>query len=269
MMNYKHHHGTANQVMTQEEAAMLLCVERALASSSNSQTIGRNGEIPLLTFLQRYLPVTLRAVSGHFITPSGKLSPQLDVIVIDARYPLLSENSDGSVLVMLHSVIHIYEVKTNLRTRDVKKSIDNAKIVFKLTQEVEEFKAPGEWGTPQVTLFAYATAQRLGSIQGTYFKNSVPESAPMDGVILRCHASDIGIAGGQGGTLHLGPPFPGEDGQGPRPDGHFPAFIPSHTPLSDLYYTLVQNAYYTLGERDYSFNEIGAHFNEYMEWATA
>ena len=46
MMNYKHHHGTANQVMTQEEAAMLLCVERALASSSKETLINSAAPVP-------------------------------------------------------------------------------------------------------------------------------------------------------------------------------------------------------------------------------
>lgn len=245
-----------------------MCVDRALASSSNSQTIGRNGELPFISFLQRYLPATLRAVSGHFITPHGDLSPQLDVIVIDARYPLLSENSDGSALVMLHSVVQLYELKTNLTSREVKKSIENAKKIFVLTQQIIEF-APNEWGAPQITLLAYRTEQRLSSIENTFFRHSKPELAPMDGVILRCHPIDIVANGSLGGTLHLEPPFDTEDGRGPRIDGYFPLFIPSHTPLSDIYYKLVQNAYYTLGTRDYSFIDIGAHFNEYMSWATA
>ena len=29
----------------------------------------------------------------------------------------------------------------------------------------------------------------------------------------------------------------------------------SHTPLSDIYYALVQNGYYILGDRDFTFNE--------------
>ncbi|MGR1220778.1 DUF6602 domain-containing protein [Metapseudomonas otitidis] len=268
MKNYKHHHGSPNPIMAQEEVAILACVDRALASSSNSQTIGRNGELPFISFLQRYLPATLRAVSGHFITPGGDLSPQLDVIVIDARYPLLSENSDGSVLVMLHSVVHLYELKTKLTSRDVKKSIENSKKISALMQQIEEF-SPGKWGSPIITLLAYRTEQRLSSIESSFFKQSEPKLSPMDGVILRLHHADALANNWLGGTLHLEPPFDIEDGQGPRPDGYFPAFIPSHTPLSDIYYTLVQDAYYTLGERDYSFSDIGAHFNEYMSWATA
>ncbi|AZE22665.1 DUF6602 domain-containing protein [Pseudomonas chlororaphis] len=168
MKNFKHYHGSPNPIMAQEEAAILLCVERALVSSTNSQTIGRNGELPFISFLQRYLPATLRAISGHFITPHGDLSPQIDVIVIDARYPLLSENSDGSALVMLHSVVQCYELKTNLTTRDVKKSIENSQKIAALAQQIKEF-SPGEWSAPQITLVAYHTAQRLSSLETVFF----------------------------------------------------------------------------------------------------
>lgn len=255
--------------MAQEESAIILCVERALASTSNSQTIGRNGEIPFLNFLKRYLPTTLRAVSGHFVTPNGNLSPQLDIVVIDSRYPLLSENGDGSALVMLNSVVHIYEIKTNLTSKDIKKSIENSQKTFALFKEIEEFKNPTEWGSPQLTLLAYCSAQRLETLESSYFQYSLPEVAPMDAVILRCHKNDTARIGAPGGTLHLEPPFSSEDSRGPRPDGYFPCFIPNHTPLSDLYYTLVQNAYYVLGERDYTFTDIGQHFMEYMNWTTA
>lgn len=268
MKKYKHNHGSPNPIMAQEEIAILACVDRALASSNNSQTIGRNGELPFISFLQRYLPPTLRAVSGHFITPDGDLSPQLDVIVIDARYPLLSENNDGSALVMLHSVVHLYELKTNLTARDIKKSIENSQKITLLTQQVKEF-SPGEWGAPQVTLLAYRTEQRLRSLENVFFRHSMPVLAEMDGVILRFHSQDAVVYGGMGGMLHLEPPFENEVWPGQRSDGYLPTMMPSHTPLSDIYYRLVQDAYYTLGERNYSFIDIGAHFNEYMSWATA
>ena len=96
MKSFKHVHGAKNGIIAQEEIALLSAVERALASSTNAQIIGRNGEIPFLQFLQAYLPNTLRATTGHFISPTGAVSPQLDVIVVDARYPLLSVNPDGS-----------------------------------------------------------------------------------------------------------------------------------------------------------------------------
>jgi hypothetical protein len=144
--------------MAQEEAAILLSVERALASSPNAQTIGRNGETPFLDFLQRYLPSTPRATTGHFIAPSGAISPQLDVIVADSRYPLLSENTDGSALVMLHSVVHVLEIKANVTTKDIKKSLDNTRKTSALGREVEGFDHADSWSSFRAWLLAYNCA---------------------------------------------------------------------------------------------------------------
>lgn len=254
--------------MAQEEKAILLAVERALASSPNSQTIGRNGEIPFLQFLQRYLPSTLRATSGHFITPSGAISPQLDVIVTDARYPLLAENADGSALVMLQSVVYVFEVKTNLTTGDLKKTLGNAAKLMELASEVEEFKFES-WASFHTALLAYNTSQRIDKLEDTYFENCEPTSAVLETRILRYHQADKVTEGGVGGLLQIHPPFPEEGGTGPLAGGWFPFSMASHTPLSDLYYQLVQDCYYALGERDYSFNQIGAQFNDFMSWATA
>lgn len=271
MKRFKHEHGTRNPIIAQEEQAILLAVERALASSSNSQTIGRNGELPFLKFLQRYLPFTLRAVSGHFITPSGKLSPQLDVIVVDARYPLLAENDDGSALVMLHSVIRIYEIKTNLKIKDMHAALAAAKTVKTLSREVAEFGDIDGFGFPQYVLCAYHSAVRLESLKQVYFADVDVDRVHMDAVILRYHPSDRpGADDALGGELHVEPPFSDDPAcRGPLPAGGYPVSRPMHTPLSDLYYSLVQDSYYVLGERRFSFDALGAHFNEYMNWSTA
>lgn len=42
-------------------------------------------------------------------------------MILDSRYPLLAENLDGSVLVMLHSVVEAIEIKTNLTSTELKK----------------------------------------------------------------------------------------------------------------------------------------------------
>lgn len=268
MKSFKHMHGTRNPIMAQEEEAILLSVKRALASSPNAQTIGRNGEVPFLEFLQRYLPSTLRATTGHFITPSGEISPQLDVIVADSRYPLLSENADGSALVMLHSVVHVFEIKTNVTTKDIRKSLDNTRKILALAREVEGFAQTDSWSSFRAWLLAYNCAQRLDSLEDTFFSNSDPDHAYLEAIVLRYHPKDLTSRDGIGGTLHLEPPFSEEGGVGSLKGDYFPCSIPSHTPLSDLYYSLVQDSYYIMGERNYSLTDIGAQFNDYMSWAT-
>lgn len=113
----KHEFGTPNPIIMAEERSILSTVDRAVASSGNPQVIGRNGELPLRDFLSRYLPPTLRAETGHFLSPSGELSSQQYVMILDSRYQLLASNPDGSVLAMLHGLLSVLEVKTTLDPR--------------------------------------------------------------------------------------------------------------------------------------------------------
>ena len=175
MKNFKHEHGTPNKIIQQEEKSILLAVDKALASTSNSQIIGRNGEVPMINFLNRYLPNTLKAVSGHFITPSGKISSQIDIIIVDSRYPLLSQNEDGSVLVMLHSVLWAIEVKTNLKSSDIAKSWKDAINIIQLANEVEFYGEIGNFASINTNLIAYKCGQKLDTIEKAYEKNAKPD----------------------------------------------------------------------------------------------
>ena len=150
----KHEHGTPNPILREEEKSMLAVVDRAVASTSNAQIIGRNGEIPLRDFLNRYLPYTLRAETGHFLAPNGELSPQIDVMLLDARYPLLAQNEDGSVLAMLHSVVTTLEVKTRLTTNHIAKMWQDAVRIMSLARQVKGYSGD-EFGSIQTRGFAY------------------------------------------------------------------------------------------------------------------
>ncbi|MCH7499241.1 MAG: hypothetical protein IH886_04425 [Nitrospinae bacterium] len=266
MRIYKHKHGTPNPIIQQEEKAILLAVDRALCSSSNSQTIGRNGEVPLLTFLNRYLPPTLKATSGHFITPSGNLSPQLDIMVVDSRYPLLAENSDGSVLAMLHSVAQIIEVKTNLSSKVIKKSWNDSVKIMELATDIDGYGG-GLWGAISTEVMAYRCAQKLDTIENSYFSEGKPNKAALDVYILRFPDKDQPVEQEIGGCLHFEPTE--DEQESGSVDTFLPTFSASYTPLSDFYYRLVQKSYYTLGARDFSLTDLGEHFMLYMSWSTA
>lgn len=267
MKSYKHKHGSPNPIIQQEEKAILLSVDRALSSSPNSQTIGRNGELPLLNFLNRYLPLTLRAVSGHFVTPQGDLSPQIDIMVTDSRYPLLSENTDGSVLAMLHSILSTIEVKTNLSSKDIKKSWNDSVKIMELASHIDGYGSNG-WSSLSTKVLAYRCVQSLDGIEETYSSAGKPLKASLDITILRFRDQDQPKGVEIGGELHFETPFEDEEEVGPV-DGFYPGLGASYTPLSDFYYRLVQNSYYTLGSRDFSYIDIGEHFMQYMSWATA
>ena len=240
-------------------------VDKALASTSNSQVVGRNGELPFIDFLNRYLPYTLRACSGHFIPPSGQLSPQLDVMILDARYPLLSQNLDGSVLAMLNSVIRIYEVKTRISSKDLKKMWLNSSGIMQLAKEVPGY-AGEQWGALSTFAFAYKSANRIDTLQNKYVENADPWNACLDIFLLRVPERDQSPGQKHGLCFHYEPEL-AEDENHSVID-YYPTFRASYTPLSDLYYDLIQYAYYTLGSRGFSFDDIGRQVMDYMSWAT-
>ncbi len=273
LKNYGHKPGTPNPIMEQEESAILLDVKRAKSSSNNSQTLGRNGEIALIDFLNRYLPNTLKAVSGHFITTNNDLSPQIDIMILDSRYPLLSHNLDGSVLAMAHSVIDTIEVKTNLRTKDIKSISSNAQTIMHLVKNEGIIGDYPKFGMIKTSAVAYHCEQRLKTIEKTYIGSRNTNECSVDITILRYPQKDLELKSGIGGTLHMEPVE--EENIPLIPDnitiknGSFFMSISSHTPLSDFYYTLVQDSYYSLGERNFSLVDIGNHYNKYMNWTTS
>jgi hypothetical protein len=43
---------------------------------------------------------------------------------------------------------------------------------------------------------------------------------------------------------------------------------PTLAPLSDIYYRLVQGAYYTLSARNFTLHDLGVQMNDYLAWGT-
>ncbi len=266
--NIKHKHGTPNHILIKEEDLMIAQIEKTLNSTSNPQIIGRNGEIPLLKFFKRYLPFTLRAETGHFLAPSGTLSPQLDIIILDSRYPLLAENEDGSVLAMLHSVISVIEVKTNITSNDMKKMWDDSKKVMLLASEIPSYGQAGQWGAIMSYGFAYKCANKLNTLEDKYIQFACPKITSLDIYLLRLHPSDQVQSKNIGAVLHFEPIDEEDEDYEDSLDGYIPTCRACYNPLSDLYYEIIQNSYYTLGSRDISFSEIGAHVMDYLSWST-
>lgn len=268
----KHQFGTQNKIIATEEKSILAKVDQAIASSGNSQTIGRNGEIPLISFLDRFLPNTLKAKSGHFLSPSGVRSPQIDVLILDSRYPLLSENADGSVLAMLHSVVGCVEVKTKIRTSDLPVIWRNSRTIRETASEV--FDNENDFSSPFYTTVAYRTANRLATLADKYENVFANSSGYSDLTILRVPDKDMPKSQALGVQLHF-EPMPDDGSEEYKQvkthliDGHLLLNIPQHTPLSDFYYSIVQDSYYCLDDRAFTFGSIGVQFMKYMTWSTA
>ncbi len=262
----KHQHGTPNPIISKEEISMLATVDKNLASSSSAPTIGQSGEILLRDFLNKHLPFTMRAATGHFVPPSGILSPQIDIMILDARYPLLAENTDGSILAMLHSVIATIEVKTRVKAIEIKGIVENSSKIMSLASEVDGYSG-GYWGCISTFAFIYRSKNRLNTLIKYYSEFADPTQSLLDIYLLRLPDNDLPKDNKHiGMQFHL-EPIPSET----NPDviiEHEIFITPHHTILSDFYYRIVQNSYYTLDTRGYSYGDIGAHVMDYMAWST-
>jgi len=256
-------HGKANPLISTEENAMIHAVDQALSTTRRPSTIGKNGETPLLEFLQKYLPYTFHAVSGYFITPNGRLSPRIDILIVDARYPYLAENVDGSVMVMLHSVVQTISVKTRLISSDIETAWKEAFEMMQLASEVGNFKGD-QSGAVSNYVLAYRTTHRLDTLHKTFASLGEPTRAGLDISILRLakkdqiNSSDVGV------ELHYEPVNKVDQCDGAT--GYMPTSRVSYSMLSDIYYNLVQTGYATLACRDFGFSDISHHLSQYMAW---
>jgi hypothetical protein len=268
----KQKHGEPNPIFGEEELRILSAKEQALVCG-NPQVIGRNGEVPLVEFLRRYLPSTFRVETGFFVTPAGHLSPQIDILILDSRYPLLSHNKDGSVITMLHSVVQALEVKTTVAKREVNAILGAAEKTRDLSLEV----FPGEtFGAVGLAAIAYATSLRLDTLEDHFF-DPCRKIRQCDLTLLRVDKREFasGLAN-VGAELHWEPRADEEDGESEGSSGPKDAITDqwiettrfTQAPLSDLYYRLVQDGYYALDARSFSFGDIGAQMMDYMSWGT-
>lgn len=257
-----HQFGTPNRIINAEEDAILATVDRAMQATPNPQVIGRNGELPLLHFFKRYLPYTLRAETGFFVTPTGELSPQTDLLILDARYPLLAENADHSVRAMLHSVVWAVEIKTTFRSRDFAGMWANARRAMQLAEQIKGYGLASEPVSIRTSAFAYHAAQSADATIRAFIKAAKPEHASLHAYVMRLPQ---GNGKRRGLELEFDTNFPRNN---KKQLPWYPVRRFTYTPLSDLYYDVVQWSYFILEHRDFSFGDIGQHMSEYMSWAT-
>jgi hypothetical protein len=90
----------------------------------------------------------------------------MDVLILDSRYPLLSHNKDGSVIAMLHSVVHVIEVKTSVGKRDISAVLKGAAKVFALSTSVFPKHLHGAIG---IVAIGYGSSIRLSTIEAHFF----------------------------------------------------------------------------------------------------
>jgi hypothetical protein len=145
---------------------------------------------------------------------------------------------------------------------------ENAIEIVELANEIPEYGSSDDIGfaTIRTEGLAYRLASSLDSIDTAYIRAGQPHRAGWDVYVLRLPDAEQ-VPGKQlGASLHFEPIVEDTSDDGVTP------FLPtcglSQTPLSDMYYRLVQDAYYCLAERDWSYGHIGRQIMDYMSWAS-
>lgn len=254
----KQRHGYKNEVILEEENTLLALRQKVLNSTTNSQILGRNGEVGIRDFLTRYLPSCFRVASGHFVTANGVLSPEIDILIVDSRFPYVPQNIDGSAIVTLDSVLATIEVKLSLGKREIQKIRSNSIILHKLSSgHIYKSSTKHDARFAQYSV-AYKARLGLQTVADHFFENYKKiEDPATDLYILRLIGKDqiYKKEGEIGANLWL---EGSED----------PSKLTTLSPLSDFYYRLIQNAYYTEAERKIDYFELGKIMCDYMSWGT-
>jgi hypothetical protein len=117
-------------------------------------------------------------------------------------------------------------------------------------------------------LFAYRTSSKKENIFECFLECSDPDLNIFDIIILRSQNN-----GDEGTHICFQPLLEAKDEQlNDLLDWIKSDFVllpfSEATPLSDFYFTLIQEAYYLIGNRKHDIGEIGEQFNYYINWST-
>ncbi len=159
---------------------------------------------------------------------------------------------------MLHAVLTTIEVKTRMTSNEIRKGWQNARTIMEIANEVKGY-GPQGWKSLRTEAIAYRLAQRLQSTTRVYNEAATPTEAGFDVHILRIPERDQPVGGQLGADLHMEPINRSE---------YMPTCRLTHTTLSDVYYMVVQDSYYSLAERNWTYTDIGVQVMDYMNWAT-
>lgn len=228
------------------------------ADGHNNSTVGRNGELILAEFLNRYLPPQFVVRKGHFRRRNGSVSREHDLMVLDARFPFLSEIHEGSVKAMRHAVLCTVEVKRTVVSRDI---VSIRKDVLELQNEFDAIRSRHReyqhsyWSTPRSLAFAFNTGRRLKTLASHFFIEPV---AWTDLFVMNHDFLGDRPELGTGGIL--------------RPEGtpsdHCGMLLRTADPLSDFYAMLIAQSFEILAERNVPDRRVPSIIRSYYGWGT-
>jgi hypothetical protein len=96
----------------------------------HSSTVGQAREFLVARLLKTILPSGVHIGSGIVIDGYGNSSKQIDIVIYDPKFPLLTVESGG--LYFIEGVLATIEIKSTLDTEKLKTSLENSKSILTL-----------------------------------------------------------------------------------------------------------------------------------------
>lgn len=247
--------GVANEKFSAEQRIMLAELEKS--KGGNNASLGDDGELLVTGFLSRFLPPQFRAYKGHYRKINGDLSREIDVMIVDSRFPILNETKSGVVHVMQHALLCTVEVKRTLgktQISTIRKDI-LALHKDKVQQPALSIENNLFWSPPTTVVLAFRSDSTLQTLVDHFYKRPI---AWGDMFILEhdfeCRGTDRGI----GALIRI---------EGTKSDYECMT-CRIENPLSDFYYMLIEQSFDVLSTRGLPDGAMRDVISSYYNWST-
>lgn len=245
--------GLANEKFSAEQEEMIAKLKKS--EGGNNASLGDDGELLVIRFLNRFLPPQFRAYKGHYRKIDGTLSREIDVMILDSRFPLLNETESGVVYAMQHALLATIEVKRTLGEPEIKSIRENTISTQNDKAQVPEIGFKNiYWSRPESLAFAFRSRSTLKTMASHFF---IAPVAWCDIYILEhdfeCGGSDRGI----GALVRVEQEIIGQKGMTCR----------TENPLSDFYYMALEKSFDVLSERNVPDGAMQEIISAYYNWS--
>jgi hypothetical protein len=179
-------------------------------------------------------------------------------MILDARFPFLSEIHEGSVKAMRHAVLCTVEVKRTIVSRDItsiRRDVLNLQEEFDAIRSRHREYKHAYWSTPRSLAFGFNTGTRLKTLAKHFFVRPV---AWTDMFVMTHDFRGQKPELGKGGII--------------RPEGtthdHCGTLFRTADPLSDFYAMLITHSFEILAERNVPDSMVPSIIRSYYGWGT-
>jgi hypothetical protein len=112
--------GEQNPSFFQKEEELIAKLRQISHSTGSPQQIGTTVEDFIASFLKGLLPVDFRVETRcRVIDKKGNYSREIDLAIVNGKFPKLFSTTDGSSLLMYESIETVFELKRSLDSKEI------------------------------------------------------------------------------------------------------------------------------------------------------